>query len=135
MTSLGYKLNNPFNLRANHIPWQGLVVPSSNKDFCEFTTALFGLRAGFINLKSQLKQYINTIEAIITKYAPSIENDTDAYIKAVEKEIGINRYYTLQDYNLKALGIAIIRHEQGSIIYDDTTINQALTLAGLPVSS
>lgn len=128
----GYKLNNPFNIEKSSIKWHGQVLPSSDAVFCQFETAVMGLRAGFIDIKNNVGKGI-TLKAFITKYAPPSENSTDAYIQAVFKDTGIDPTKQLEYKDIKTLGIAIIKHEQGSMIYDDTTINQALILAALPV--
>jgi len=129
----GYFLNNPFNIEQSNIQWQGMVQPSSDPVFCQFSTPLYGLRAGFIDLKSQLNGRFDTITKLITKYAPPSENNTAAYITAVSTDTGIDPNATLQYADLKAVGLAIIKHEQGCMIYADDIISQALALAGLPV--
>lgn len=91
-----------------------------------------GLRAGFIDIKNNVGKGI-TLKSFITKYAPPSENSTDAYIQAVFKDTGIDPTKQLEYKDIKELGIAIIKHEQGSMIYDDAIINQALILAALPV--
>jgi hypothetical protein len=56
--------------------------------------AVFGtMQEGIAALEKQLESYIgsgtNTIQSIITKYAPSFENDTTGYISKVAKELGV----------------------------------------------
>lgn len=124
------RLNNPFNIEKNpSINWLGSIEPGDDKVFCTFTSPEFGLRAGFINIKNQIKEGYNTITKIITKYAPPSENDTGAYISAISKAIGINKDTVLVPNNYYNLGLAIITHEQGTCIYTATQLINAVLAA------
>jgi hypothetical protein len=81
--------NNPFNIRRNdNNPWVGKV--KDNKDpFEKFIEMKYGIRAGLKLLINYYNNYgLNTIESIITKFAPPTENDTDNYIKFVCSKTG-----------------------------------------------
>lgn len=130
MTAKGIKLNNVFDIEKSNIQWQGLVE-GTDSVFCTFSSPVYGLRAGFIDLKTKINEKIDTITKIITKFAPPNENDTVAYIAAVSKRTGIGRDKELFQKDIKAVGLAIIYQEIGSCPYDDETINQALAMAGL----
>lgn len=91
----GYKNNNPGNIRLEFdengkkkIYWLG-EIEGSDKDFKTFKNMSYGYRAIFVNLNSYTKKGINTIRKIISTYAPSNENDTSAYIKAVVNMTGL----------------------------------------------
>lgn len=134
----GLRLHNPFNLEKDpNIKWQGLVVDSKEQVFCEFQSDLYGLRAGFINLKTQIQHNFNTITKLIYKYAPPKtatnpnENNTKAYIEAVCKRMGKNPDDILTLFDIKPLGEAIIKQEQGYLPYQDDLINKAIRLAGI----
>jgi len=126
----GEKLNNPFNLEANKsILWNGEIIPGSDPVFCEFETPIAGLRAGYRNIFVNYQDGINTIEGLITKYAPPSENNTAAYINAVcvqmnckpKDALNFTKYETLMP-----LGRAIIRQEQGKLSYSQDQLDQAL---------
>ena len=61
--------------------WLG-EVPSSDDRLCQFDTPEHGVRAGCINLLAYyLTHGLRTVDAIISRYAPLVENDTAAYIE------------------------------------------------------
>lgn len=85
----GLRNNNPLNIKKGSL-WIGERPVQSDKTFEEFIDIIFGLRAGF----RLLKRYIyddecNTIEKIISRWAPSTENATQKYIDYVSKRIDI----------------------------------------------
>lgn len=81
--------NNPGNLRASGDQWQGMTGVD-DQGFVQFDTPEAGIRAADINLQNQQKLHgINTIEGLVTKYAPPTDgNDTAAYIRTVAKRTG-----------------------------------------------
>lgn len=91
MTPRGIRNNNPLNIRKGN-NWQGERHPQTDTAFEEFTSIEMGLRAGFIILRSYLNKRppINTISRIISRWAPTSENNTAAYIREVSRRSGIN---------------------------------------------
>ena len=90
MKSRGLRNNNPLNIRHSAEQFQG-EIKGKDKSFKTFTSLPYGYRAGFVILGTYLSQGLNTIEKIITHWAPSTENDTESYIKNVEKWSGVPR--------------------------------------------
>ena len=90
-TTRGIKNNNPFNIRYSAInKWKGLT--GSDGSFCVFENMKYGIRAGGVLLRNYLKNGNNTIEKIITKFAPAEDgNNTANYIKHVAQMSGINQ--------------------------------------------
>ena len=89
-TSRGYRNNNPGNIRLGTVTYQGEVVPSKDKAFRQFRTMAYGYRAMFVLLHTyQRKHGLMTIEAMIARYAPAVENHTRAYIDAVAEWSGV----------------------------------------------
>ena len=85
VTPRGIRNNNPLNIRKG-CKWKGLRPTQTDKEFCQFTWMVYGIRAGFITLRTYIcKHKCNTIEKIISRWAPRKENDTAAYIRAVAK--------------------------------------------------
>jgi hypothetical protein len=69
--------------------WQGEKTPNTDGTFEQFTEMKWGLRAAFIILRRYIQKYnLNTIEKIVSRWAPSTENNTKAYIRKVCQETG-----------------------------------------------
>ena len=91
----GIRNNNPLNIRLSKDRWQGQRPPSTSpegeKAFCVFESMAYGWRAAFVILcRTYYNKYkLRTIRAIITRWAPPKENNTEAYIRRVTDRIGI----------------------------------------------
>jgi hypothetical protein len=94
----GLRNNNPLNIRHNGDKWQG-AVPGTDKSFITFSSMAYGYRAAFVTLGTYLSKYRrNTIDKIIKAWAPPEDNNnTEAYIAAVEKQSGVARDKVLTD--------------------------------------
>jgi hypothetical protein len=86
--SRGLRNKNPGNIRKTPGFWKGEVT-GSDPDFKTFKTMAYGYRAIFVLLKGYFTNGYNTIDKIISRYAPSSENATDAYIRTVSERSGI----------------------------------------------
>ena len=84
--------NNPLNIRRSKDKWQGLAAKQSDSSFFKFESMEMGWRAAFVILtKTYYHKYrLFTIRKIISRWAPSVENDTEAYIKRVSDLTGID---------------------------------------------
>lgn len=82
----GVRNNNPLNIRKGN-NWQGERQPQTDPAFEEFTSLEMGLRAGFIIIFNYIKKHppIDTVSAIISRWAPPVENLTQSYIDTVCK--------------------------------------------------
>ena len=97
MESRGIRNNNPLNIRLSSDKWQGQIPPSPTGEgrgeavFCQFESMEYGWRAAFVILcKTYYGKYkLKTIRALITRWAPPKENNTEAYIRRVTDRIGI----------------------------------------------
>ena len=90
--------NNPFNIRySGTSKWQGLNESDpSTSGFCNFISRDYGIRVAlYLLIHSYRKKGIASIDLIIKRFAPSNENNTENYIKFVERKTSINRYYVL----------------------------------------
>ncbi|MFR9165001.1 MAG: structural protein P5 [Dysgonomonas sp.] len=94
----GLRNNNPLNIRHNSDTFVG-EVPGNDKAFKSFKDMAHGYRAAFVTLHTYLVKYRrDTIEKIIKAWAPPEDNnDTEAYIVAVEKQSGVARDKALTD--------------------------------------
>lgn len=139
----GVRNNNPGNVEWGQ-PWQGLIDRSKATDdrFAQFISPAYGIRVIARVLIGYQDNYgINTVKEAINRYAPPIENNTDAYIDAVCAKIGVDPDdpVSFQDYAvLRPCVEAIIKHENGvgplstaNTWYDAQTIDEALKLAGV----
>lgn len=84
----GYRNNNPGNLRHGS-NWVGLSKKQTDTSFCQFDSMYLGLRALCKLISNYIKNGNNTIEKIISRYAPSHENNTKGYIHSVSSLSGI----------------------------------------------
>ncbi len=90
--SRGWRNNNPLNIRRGD-RWQGLRALQNDKEFCQFVSMSFGYRAAVKVLMSYFRYFLQqgipfTYENIIRRWAPSTENNTDAYIRRVLDIVG-----------------------------------------------
>lgn len=120
---LGIRNNNPGNIRPGD-PWTGKV--GENAGFIVFRTLQLGIRALSMDLCNKYLKGYDTIREVLTRYAPTSENDTEKYIKSVAKSTGLdpNKPYELSQKTLTDLVLAICLHENGKIAL--TVIDRAL---------
>lgn len=133
--TLGERNNNPGNLvyeRSN--PWLGLAPSPSDGRFCVFNSPLYGIRALARTLiEYQSRDNCITLAQIVNRWAPPVENDTGSYLGDVCQRLGMLPSsvptFIAGSLDLVDLVKAIITHENGRCIYDDTLIGQAVGLA------
>ena len=95
--SRGLRNNNPLNIRKTASKWLGKITPSADKDFEQFTSLELGLRAGALNIKTQINQRgKNTLSKLIYTYAPPNENDTANYLNVIADTLKINPNATIK---------------------------------------
>ena len=131
----GIRNKNPGNLRRSKDPWQGLAERQGDIEFFTFKTPIYGIRALARTLISyQDKHNLRTITQILNRWAPTSENNTPAYVRAVADRTGFDSDQQLDVHSfddLKPLVEAIIHHENGQQPYTDAEITKALVLAGV----
>ncbi len=151
----GFRAGNPGNIEYNpKVKWQGLagieiLPPGANfrPRFARFDKAVFGLRAIFRILiayrdaRAANGTPVDTIAEIIARWAPAFENNTTAYINAVDNahpaeadDIIDTHYYE----DAMPLAKAIVNHELGNPRiyglrewYPQEVWDEAARLAGL----
>lgn len=140
----GIRNNNPGNVELTGDKWQGLLPASQQTDgrFAQFSTPAWGIRALARTLITYQDKYnLRTIPKIINRWAPPVENNSNAYIGAVVSSTGISgsTLLDLHSYNnLRPIVEAIIHHENGNgplatanTWYGEDVIDEALRLAGV----
>ena len=117
----GIRNNNPLNIRRGS-QWKGLSKVQSDPSFCQFETLEYGWRAAFRLLtKTYFARYhLQTIRAIISRWAPESENNTSAYIQNVSRLTGIAPDEPLGDpsqhpHRWMLVGVAMAIQENGLI--------------------
>jgi len=139
VTPRGIRNNNPGNIEYTGTQWKGLDNPPSDGRFMRFTDAKYGIRA----LARVLDTYrsrsgipgvgaprIDTVQEIISRWAPSFENDVSAYAEHVAGELGVSPTQPIDVMARRAeLVAAIIEHENGQQPYSWSKIRQGVALA------
>lgn len=85
--------HNPTNIIKSSAQWEGktltplkIIVEGRNTRFEAFENDYFGIRAALLNLKNgYFNKGKNTLEKIISKWAPATENNTTNYINTAVK--------------------------------------------------
>lgn len=91
----GVRNNNPANIRRGSL-WYGLSDVQRDKEFCQFSTMAYGIRAFFALMRTYHYKYdCNTIGQILHRFAPLCENDTYAYIAFVTKYLNDNQTWLI----------------------------------------
>jgi hypothetical protein len=125
----GLRNNNPGNIRA--------TSPNQAQDddgFRTFATMDEGIAAANNQLNIYAKRDgINTVSGIISKWAPSNENNTAAYIASVSKQTGLKPGAQLTEADRASVLAAMFRHENNSLAPDVASVADALSLRGSTV--
>lgn len=134
MPSRGIRNNNPGNIDYDaKTKWLGQLPhdPKVESRFCRFKEPVHGIRALAKLLLTYQRRYgIETVAGIITRWAPSQENNTAAYIAQVARacQVDASDIINVQDM-LPYIVPAIIFHENGAMPYDSNTIALAISMA------
>lgn len=87
----GIRNNNPLNIRISNNNWLGKLKPSRDSQFETFDTADHGIRAAFLCVRTYINKYhADTLQAVISRWAPASENNTQAYCLRVCKLSGLS---------------------------------------------
>ena len=136
ITPRGVRNNNPGNIDYNRAnKWQGQMPPNDalEKRFARFDSPENGIRAlGKLLQTYQNKHCLDTVTKIINRWAPPVENDSGAYVRAVAQKIGVlpDQVITLKDPRTLSLLIqAIIHHENAGYEYPDGVLAEGVRRA------
>lgn len=136
-TPRGIRNNNPGNIRDAGFKWKGMIGAEAvsntrgTRPFVKFESPEFGIRALARDLTTKRNRGLDTINKIISVYAPPIENKTGAYARAVSKslDIPVDKKLDLDHETLVKLVKAVIFHENGMQPYSDETIQKGVQLS------
>lgn len=132
--------NNPGNLRRTGTVWRGELLPgemtqeqAEEKEFCVFKDVPHGFRALGITLVNYQKLHgLNTIAAIVGRFAPPTENDTAAYVQHV---CALTNFFASDPLNLlnpgtlRSLCKAIATHEAGAWLFEFLDLQAGVGMA------
>ena len=126
----GLRNNNPGNIRRSKIKWRGLAEKQADIAFVVFSEPFWGIRAlAKILLTYAREHQLDTVEKIIHRWAPPVENDTGAYARSVAAALGVEINTRLRVENSVVLANftkAIIKHENGEQPYENELIDRAI---------
>lgn len=127
----GIRNNNPGNIEKNpNNPWRGAINGQDSR-FETFASPEWGIRAMVKIFRSYSRRGIDTVEEIISTWAPAHENDVRSYVMSVCEHTGL--YPTTQldfgDFEMIcSFTEAIIQHENGMQPYDKSIIQAGVEL-------
>jgi len=125
MAPKGIRNKNPGNIEDNGTPWRGYM--GNDGRFIIFDSPVNGIRAIARILNTYRSKYrINTIEGVINRWAPPVENDTNAYIEHAENALKTPRNKPLGQDQYVDLIKVIIKHENGVQPYSDEVIHAGI---------
>jgi hypothetical protein len=114
----GVRTNNPLNLSFANQP----NAIGTDGRFAVFQTPEEGVAASVRQLQLYGQRGLNTIDQIVSRWAPPSENNTPAYIQAVAQRVGVspNQEIDLSDPNImRRLVNAMSVQEVGRVIPED----------------
>ena len=107
MIPRGIRNNNPLNIRRGS-NWLGLSKHQTDPAFCQFDSMTYGLRAGLIIIRTYMMKYkLTSIHAIVSRWAPPKENDTNAYVKSVSSMMKMHALQTF-DFGDRGRIVALV---------------------------
>lgn len=128
----GVRNNNPLNIRYNSAnDWQGQT--GTDGEYAIFSSAEYGIRAAAKLLNKYYQGYgLTTINEIVNRWAPTIENNTQSYVNAVANKLNVSANEPLLwPTYANALIKAMIHHENGVQPYSNAIIKEGIKRAGI----
>ena len=118
----GLRNNNPLNIRrVAGTKWKGQAAEQKDKEFVQFESLAWGIRAAFCLLETYRRKYKAVcVEDIINRWAPPSENDTRKYVETVCRLTGFGGKERLAESQLPALVHAMAFVECGALISKET---------------
>lgn len=130
----GVRNNNPGNIEfRRENPWQGQT--GSDGRFARFATPEAGIRALSIDLGVKARRGLDSVQEVISAWAPPSENNTRAYVarvvegmsRTLGRPVTATERLDMNDPRVRgALVGAIIHHENGYQPYDNALIGRVV---------
>ena len=133
----GIRNNNPLNL--GYVPGQAGLVSDAPSDgrFGRYRTMEEGVAQAERQLQRyQTRDHLDTVRKMISKWAPPGENDTDSYVQAVSRAMGVDPDAPVSLNNqatAAAMISAMARRETGRSL-DPAVVNRGVGLALAPAA-
>ena len=91
----GLRNNNPLNIiKSENINWKGEVKPSTDRNFAQFETKEYGLRAALCLLRTYYNKHgCRTVRQIVSRWDPEGERVIAAYVGMVCRLTGLEPGY------------------------------------------
>lgn len=127
----GIRNNNPGNIRHSvTFTWKG-EIGKDDEGFCIFVSPEFGLRAIMIIFHNyQEHEHLYTINQLIRRWAPPVENDTSDYARFVAGRLGMQPDSRVDIPTVvRPWTHAVVSYECGSDPYSLDLYSEASTLA------
>lgn len=124
----GIRNNNPGNIAKSANNWQG--QSGDDGTYVQFATPEHGIRALSKNLLSYQRQGFDTVDSIVSRWAP--DGNEQNYAKFVSEKLGVKSGDKIDLNNIDTLNkftSAIIEFENGKIPYSNTQMNQGVSSA------
>ena len=120
----GMRNCNPLNIRrVAGTRWKGQRAEQTDREFVQFSSVEYGIRAAFCLLETYRRKYKAVcIEDIINRWAPPSENDTRKYVETVCRLTGFGGKERLVEDQLPALVHAMAFVECGALISKETIL-------------
>ena len=113
----GIRNCNPGNIRITKDKWKGLREEQTDKSFFQFVSMDYGYRALLRTLQNYNRRHgCKCISDYIKRWAPSVENNTNAYIISVCGKMNAPASCIIDIYDrdtMCAFAAAISEHENG----------------------
>ena len=98
----------------------GQRAKQTDKDFVQFQTVAWGLRAAFCILRTYARKYHAVcIRDIVSRWAPPTENNTERYIRNVCLWTGLGGLQRLTEKEWPTLVRAMARQECGIVLSEE----------------
>ena len=126
----GIRNNNPGNIEHGQ-NWLGMANVQTDERYITFEAPEYGIRAMARILRTYRERHgLVTVNGIIHRWAPPVENPTTDYVKFVAGKVGVEAHETLHfsDDQVADLITAIIRFENGKQPYGRETIIAGINL-------
>ena len=125
---------NPLNIKKS-ADWDGERLLSTDSTFEQFKTEAYGFRAGYIDLLQKLERGVNTVESVISVWAPAPinsgddHNETASYIEYVADAMGVSEFQELSPNDLPDMMLAMSEFEGGKGHFTIEQANDGMLLA------
>lgn len=133
MQPRGIRNNNPLNIERSNSKWQGLSSNQPDPRFCTFQAPEWGIRAGVRILRTYQQKYqLYTLRQMLRRYAPSVENNTNAYVNAVSQRANLRPDVAVDLHNKGVVErlIEAMWYVENGLAGDSEAIRRGLDLLG-----